>query len=75
MTTPTKVAYTLDEVAEALGVSRATVNRLIRAGELRVSRLGWRTVRVSHEALMELLRSKEETGGRPTPRRNGGDSA
>ncbi len=57
---PGKVAYTLDEVAGVLGVSRATVNRLIRAGELRVSRLGWRTVRVTHEALMDYLRSKEE---------------
>ena len=57
---PGKVAYTLNETAEVLGVSRATVNRLIRAGELRVSRLGWRTVRVSHEALLDLLRSKEQ---------------
>ena len=57
---PGKVAYTLNETAEVLGVSRATVNRLIRSGELRVSRLGWRTVRVTHEALLDLLRSKEQ---------------
>lgn len=62
ITSPGKVAYTLDEAAEVLGVSRATVNRLIRAGELRASRLGHRTVRVSHEALMDLLRSKEGEG-------------
>ena len=57
-----KVAYTLDEVAEVLSVSRAYVNGLVRAGKLRVARIGHRTVRVSHEALTDFLRDHEETG-------------
>ena len=59
-----KVAYTLDEVAEVLSVSRAYVNGLVRAGKLRVARIGHRTVRVSHEALTDFLRDHEETGPR-----------
>jgi excisionase family DNA binding protein len=58
-----KPAYTLDETAGLLGVSRATVNRWIRSGDLRVSRLGHRTVRVTEEAIKDLLRAKETTGG------------
>ena len=57
-----KVAYTLDEVAEVLSVSRAYVNGLVRAGKLRVARIGHRTVRVSHEALTDFLRDHEEAG-------------
>jgi excisionase family DNA binding protein len=56
----------LDEVAEVLGVSRATVNRFIRQGELRVARLGWSTARVTHEALMDFLREREQTGPIPS---------
>ncbi len=56
-----KVAYTLDEVADVLSVSRAYVNGLVRAGKLRVARIGHRTVRVSHEALTDFLRDHEET--------------
>ncbi len=57
-----KPAYTLDEIAELLGVSRAYVNRVIRAGKMRVARLGHRTVRVTDEALRDYLRAHEETG-------------
>jgi len=32
--TPAKLAYTVDEAARAIGVSRSTVYKLIRAGEL-----------------------------------------
>ena len=59
-----KLVYTLDEVADLLGVSRASVNRVVRAGELRVARLGHRTVRVTDEALRDYLRAHEETGPR-----------
>jgi excisionase family DNA binding protein len=59
MTVPIKPAYTLDEVAEALSVSRATITRLVSSGRLRASRIGHRTVRVSHEALMDFLREHE----------------
>jgi excisionase family DNA binding protein len=58
-----KPAYTLNETAALLGVSRATINRLIRAGRLRVARIGWRTVRVTDEAVRDFLRANEETGG------------
>ena len=64
-----KVAYTLNETAALLGVSRPTVNRLIRARRLRVARIGHRTVRVTDEAIRDFLRSTEETGGVP---RSGG---
>ena len=57
-----RLVYTLDEVADVLGISRATVNRVVRAGELRVARLGHRTVRVTDEALRDYLRAHEETG-------------
>jgi excisionase family DNA binding protein len=66
-----KPAYTLDETARLLGVSRATVNRWIRSGDLRVSRLGWRTVRVTHDAINDLLRARETTGGMALPQRKG----
>ena len=66
-----KPAYTLDETARLLGVSRATVNRWIRGGDLRVSRLGHRTVRVMEEAIKDLLRAKETTGGMALPQRKG----
>lgn len=60
---PTKPAYTVDEVASLLGLHRVTVSNFIRIGELRAARLGHRTVRITHEALMDFLRSKEVTPG------------
>jgi excisionase family DNA binding protein len=61
-----KPAYTLDEIAEVLSVSRAYVNQLVRDGKLRVARIGHRTIRVSHEALTDFLREHE--GSRPDRR-------
>ena len=55
-----KPAYTIAEVAELLRIHRTSVSRFIRRGELRVSRLGHRTVRITHEALMDFLRAHEE---------------
>ncbi|TMB94096.1 MAG: helix-turn-helix domain-containing protein [Chloroflexi bacterium] len=55
-----KPAYTIAEVARLLDVHPGTVNRFIRRGELRVSRLGHRTIRVTYEALMDFLRAHEE---------------
>lgn len=44
---PERISLTLDEAAEALGISRATVQRLIDAGQLRDTRmLGRRMVAV-----------------------------
>ncbi len=62
MTIQNKPAYTLNETAELLGVSRAYVGRLVRAEKLRVARIGQRTVRVTDEALRDFLRSQETTG-------------
>lgn len=74
-----KTFYTLDEVAELLGVSRTTVGRLVRSGKLRVARLGQRTVRVSAEALGEFIKTQETTGPASFPHRhpraNGGDTS
>lgn len=64
-----KPAYTLNETAAILGVSRDYLGRLVRAGKLRVARIGHRTVRVTDEAIRDFLRSTEETGGVP---RSGG---
>jgi excisionase family DNA binding protein len=54
-----RLAYTLDETAEALGVSRGAINRLVKEGKLRVSRLGHRTLRVSVDATRDCLRTLE----------------
>jgi excisionase family DNA binding protein len=55
-----KPAYTITEVAALLQLHRATVSSFIKSGELRVARLGHRTIRITHEALMDFLRSREE---------------
>ena len=59
--------YTIDQVAEILQVHRATVSRFIRSGELKVARLGHKTLRIRPEALDEFLRSREQ------PRPEGGE--
>jgi excisionase family DNA binding protein len=55
-----KPAYTIQEVAAVLKVHRATVYRFIKRRDLRVSVLGHRTHRISHEALMDFLREHEK---------------
>ena len=57
-----KLAYTLDQTAEILSISRASVNRLIRDGALKAADLGHRTVRISPQAIEEMLRSHERQG-------------
>jgi excisionase family DNA binding protein len=54
-----KAAYTIHEVAQLLGLHRATVSAYVNTGELRAARLGHRTVRITHEALIDFLRAKE----------------
>lgn len=66
-----KPVYTLNEIAELLGVSRASVGRFVRAGRLRVVRIGQRTVRVTDEALRDFLHSQEDTGRATFPYRHG----
>ena len=56
-----KLAFTLDETAQVLNVSRATISRLVRQGALRVSDLGHRTVRVSEDSIKDMLRHYERT--------------
>jgi excisionase family DNA binding protein len=56
----TKPAYSIGEVAELLGLHRATVSGLVNSGQLRSARLGHRTVRITHQALMDFLHQKEE---------------
>jgi excisionase family DNA binding protein len=55
-----KAVYSIEEVAELLGLHRATISSFISRGELRAAKLGHRTVRVTHEALMDFLQHKEE---------------
>ena len=66
---PPKPAYTVDEVAKLLGLHRVTISNFVSKGELRAARLGHRTVRITHEALMDFLRSKEVTPPRPVTKR------
>lgn len=70
MSIPEKPAYTLDEAAELLSVSRASINKFVRAGKLRVARIGQKTVRVTDEALRDFLRSQEQTGPASYPYRH-----
>ena len=56
---PYKPVYSIEELAGLLGLHRSTVSGFIARGELTASRLGHRTVRVTHEALMEFLKAKE----------------
>lgn len=64
-----KPAYTLNETAELLGVSRSYVNKLVRDGKLRVARIGQRTVRVTDVALRDFLQAHETTGKESYPYR------
>ena len=51
-------AYDVPEVLRRLGVTRPTVYRFLRSGELRSFRLGTRRL-VSAEALAEFIRERE----------------
>jgi excisionase family DNA binding protein len=55
-----KPAYSINEIAALLGLHPATVSKFVSRGELRSAKLGYKTVRVTHEALMDFLREKEE---------------
>ena len=52
------VAYDVPEVLRRLGVTRPTIYRFLRSGELRSFRLGSRRL-VSAEALEEFIRARE----------------
>ncbi|MGC8876948.1 helix-turn-helix transcriptional regulator [Thermus sp.] len=55
-----KLLLTIREVAQALGVSRMTVYRLIRAGRLKRVYPTPRSARITRESLLAFLRSLEE---------------
>ncbi|HEY7063483.1 MAG TPA: PAS domain S-box protein [Chloroflexota bacterium] len=59
--------YSVAQAAARLGVSRVTIWRWIRAGQLPVWRLGQRTTRIKHEDLERLLVRGGPAGSR-TPR-------
>lgn len=41
---PNKLAYRVDEAADAIGVSRSTIYELVRAGELELGKIAGRSV-------------------------------
>jgi excisionase family DNA binding protein len=49
-----KLAYSINEAAKVLSIGRTTLYHLINAGELKVVKLGSRTL-VRHEDLAETL--------------------
>src|SRR3982750_2610480 len=54
--------YSISQAAALLGVSRVSIWRWIRAGQLPVIRLGHRTVRIAHADLDQLLVRKGRAG-------------
>lgn len=53
---------TRKQVAELLGVSLATVNRMMRRGVLRSHKISLRAVRISPESVESLLAAPAESG-------------
>ena len=58
----TPKVLTIDEAAESARVSTSTLRRAVKAGHLRVARLG-RCVRILDEDLVAYLRSSTTTPG------------
>ncbi len=54
--------YTAKEAADVLRVSRATVDRLLKRGKIRASKVGNR-YRITETALMEFMQSTENGVG------------
>ena len=55
------LTLSVEHAARLIGVSRATVYRMVRDGELRAIRVG-RRVLVLKKPLMEMLEAEEDTG-------------
>jgi len=62
---PLKALMTYDDIAEQLGVSRATVANWGRLGLFPVMRLGHRTVRVKAEDFREFLKTRTAASSKP----------
>ena len=70
--------YSVSEVAALLGVSRVSVWRWISSGDLPVTRLGHRTVRIKREDLQKILRQQRSSPAvkaPPAAAEQGADSA
>lgn len=63
---PERIALTVAETAEALGISRTSAYELIRRGDLPHIRIG-RVIRVPSEALMEWVITSTTTTKVGTP--------
>lgn len=59
--TTKRVAYTAQEVADLLGMSRRQVYRWIASGQLPVARLG-RAIRISDFRLKQLMKERKRRG-------------
>lgn len=57
-----RITMTVEEVADALGVSRSSAYEAVRAGEIPSVRVG-RRILVPRAALEELLRCPQVAGG------------
>src|SRR5919198_4904279 len=56
--------YSISQAAALLGVSRVTIWRWVRAGQLPVRRLGHRTTRIKREDLERVLAHSQRAGSR-----------
>lgn len=61
---PNKLAYTINEAAEALGLGRSTLYKLINAGTLETIKIGNRTL-ILAESLQQIVRSNQR---KPCPK-------
>ena len=70
---PEKLAYTVQEAAEMLSLSRSLVYRLIDAGEIQTIKFG-RARRITFRQLDAFIRAQEQRNGflglRPVPSRS-----
>ena len=66
------LAYSVPGAAQALGVSKATVWRLVAAGELRTFKLGARTL-IAAGDLLSLI--ERQLGAEPNPPADAGRAA
>lgn len=75
-----KLAYTVSEAAEAVGVHRATIYRLVKAGELRLVKFAGRSVIllgepfVQRQSVAALGFAARQAGVSPKPNPQSGPS-
>ena len=56
-----KLAYTVEEAAEAIGVSDRHLRKFVVRGEITTFQMG-RSRRISRDALAEFIRGQEQQG-------------